>query len=104
MWRTFYSFLLKQVVERAGVTEGSMLLVLLVIVVFYINYLNNVKREDQVRIEKFLEDYRALKPTRFSYFEIKRIANGFKYKFGEAAHGVVFKGSLIWSLVYARVW
>ena len=53
-----------------------------------------MKGEDQARIEKFLEDYRALKPARFSYADIKRITNHFKDKLGEGAHGAVFKGKL----------
>ncbi|KEH40329.1 putative glycerophosphodiester phosphodiesterase, protein kinase RLK-Pelle-LRK10L-2 family [Medicago truncatula] len=52
------------------------------------------KEEDQVRIDKFLEDYRAQKPARFSYSDIKRITSGFKEKLGEGAHGSVFKGKL----------
>ncbi|KAK7293753.1 hypothetical protein RJT34_16626 [Clitoria ternatea] len=53
-----------------------------------------MRGEDQVRIEKFLEDYRAMKPTRFTYADIKRITNGFSESLGEGAHGAVFKGML----------
>ncbi|KAF7830696.1 rust resistance kinase Lr10-like [Senna tora] len=53
-----------------------------------------MKGEDEARVEIFLQDYRALKPTRFSYADVKRITNYFKHKLGEGAHGVVFKGKL----------
>ncbi|WVY90740.1 hypothetical protein V8G54_036254 [Vigna mungo] len=71
-----------------------MLLLLLVKAVFYA-YDYYVKRgEDQTRIKKFLEDYRAMKPTRFTYADIKRITNGFSESLGEGSHGAVFKGML----------
>lgn len=52
-----------------------------------------MKGEDHERIKNFLKDYRALKPTRFSYADIKRITNKFKDKIGEGAHGAVYKGN-----------
>ncbi|XP_058724621.1 rust resistance kinase Lr10-like [Vicia villosa] len=52
------------------------------------------KSEDETRIEKFLEDYRALNPTRFSFADIRRITNNFREELGEGAHGAVFKGKL----------
>jgi len=53
-----------------------------------------MKGEEHTRIENFLKDYKALKPTRFSYADIKRITNKFKDKIGEGAHGAVYKGKL----------
>jgi len=52
------------------------------------------KEEDQARVDKFLENYRAEKPTRFTYADVKRITGGFKEKLGEGAHGAVFRGKL----------
>ncbi|QHO47578.1 putative receptor-like protein kinase [Arachis hypogaea] len=71
-----------------------MLLVLLAFAMYHIYRYFKTKGEDQDRIEKFLEDYRAMKPTRFTYKDIKRITNGFKESLGEGAHGAVFKGML----------
>ncbi|KAF7147222.1 hypothetical protein RHSIM_Rhsim03G0203300 [Rhododendron simsii] len=34
-----------------------------------------IKRKDHLKIERFLEDYRALKPARYSYADIKKITN-----------------------------
>ncbi|KAL2318384.1 hypothetical protein Fmac_032260 [Flemingia macrophylla] len=53
-----------------------------------------MEAEDRARIEKFLEDYKRMKPTRFTYADIKRITNGFSESLGEGAHGAVFKGML----------
>ena len=71
-----------------------MLLVLTVTCIVCVYHYYEKKGEDQARIEKFLEDYRAMKPTRFTYADIKRITNGFSESLGEGAHGVVFKGML----------
>nr|XP_027070971.1 rust resistance kinase Lr10-like [Coffea arabica] len=51
-------------------------------------------RENQKRIRTFLEDYAAMKPTRYSYADIKRITNDFKDKLGEGGYGNVFKGKI----------
>jgi len=58
----------------------------------YIHF--RTKGEDQTRLENFLKDYEASKPTRFSYSDIKRITDQFKEKLGEGAHGAVYKGKL----------
>ncbi|XP_068474700.1 rust resistance kinase Lr10-like [Phaseolus vulgaris] len=73
---------------------GSILLGLLVIAVFKSILYFRKKQEDQERVDKFLEDYRAEKPARFTYADLKRITNGFKEKLGEGAHGAVFRGKL----------
>ncbi|KAK2399337.1 rust resistance kinase Lr10 [Trifolium repens] len=73
---------------------GSIILGLVIIAITIIYLHFKGKKEDQVRIDKFLEDYKAQKPARFSYADIKRITDGFKEKLGEGAHGTVFKGKL----------
>ena len=45
-------------------------------------------------IEEFLENYRALRPTRYSYADMKRITNKFRDKLGQGTFGTVFKGKL----------
>ena len=47
-----------------------------------------------MKIEMFLENYRALKPTRYTFADIKKITNQFKEKLGEGTYGTVFKGKL----------
>ena len=78
----------------AGVIIGSTLLVLVLGAIVRIHRHFKMKGEDHVRIENFLKDYKALKPTRFSYADIKRITNKFNDKLGEGAHGAVYKGKL----------
>ena len=55
---------------------------------------NKLERENQMKIEKFLEDYIALKPSRYSYVDVKKITNQFKDKLGEGGYGIVYKGTL----------
>ncbi|XP_019251458.1 PREDICTED: rust resistance kinase Lr10-like [Nicotiana attenuata] len=55
---------------------------------------SQIERENQARVEKFLEDYRALRPTRYTYADIKKITNMFHERLGEGAYGVVYKGTL----------
>ncbi|KAL2318121.1 hypothetical protein Fmac_031997 [Flemingia macrophylla] len=78
----------------AGGIVGVIILLLLAKALYHVYDYYKTKGEDRVRIEKFLEDYRAMKPTRFTYSDIKRITNGFSESLGEGAHGAVFKGTL----------
>ncbi|BFG21136.1 hypothetical protein CerSpe_074100 [Prunus speciosa] len=77
-----------------GATLGSSLLLVLVIAVYRVYSVDQKEKENQLKIERFLEDYKALKPSRFSYADIKRITNQFKDKLGQGAYGTVFKGKL----------
>ncbi|XP_062117478.1 rust resistance kinase Lr10-like [Humulus lupulus] len=63
-------------------------------VLFYLYTTHKDDKEHQQRIETFLEDYIALKPSRYTYSDIKRITNHLKDKLGEGAYGTVFKGKL----------
>ncbi|XVE64368.1 hypothetical protein DITRI_Ditri07aG0095300 [Diplodiscus trichospermus] len=78
----------------AGIILGSFLVVIAVIAVYYLYRSNKMKKEYDAKLEKFLEDYRTLKPSRYTYADIKRITNQFKEKLGEGAYGTVFKGTL----------
>ncbi|GMN51711.1 hypothetical protein TIFTF001_020854 [Ficus carica] len=74
---------------------GSLIFIILVVsAAFYIYTAYKNDRETRIRIEKFLEDYIALKPSRYSYADMKKITNEFKDKLGEGAYGTVFKGKL----------
>ncbi|KAL2318171.1 hypothetical protein Fmac_032047 [Flemingia macrophylla] len=83
-------------VSRAFIfaTTGSIILGLVVVAFFKIIRHFRKKEEDQARVDKFLEDYRAENPTRFTYADLKRITGAFKEKLGEGAHGAVFRGKL----------
>ncbi|XP_065859809.1 rust resistance kinase Lr10-like [Euphorbia lathyris] len=75
--------------------------VVVIAIICYIYRANKAERENQVRIERFLEDYKALKPIRYCYADIKRITNNFKDKLGEGAYGTVFKGKLCHGITVA---
>ncbi|KAI9074597.1 hypothetical protein K1719_043438 [Acacia pycnantha] len=77
-----------------GSIMGSLLAVSTLVAVLYIYNSYKSRKESQAIIEKFLKDYRALKPTRYSYAEIKRITNQFEVKLGEGSFGTVFKGNI----------
>ncbi|XP_048127081.1 rust resistance kinase Lr10-like isoform X1 [Rhodamnia argentea] len=80
--------------EIAGGLVGSYFLLAGVIGVGYV--LNERRRDKafQLRIEGFLHDYEALKPTRYSYNDVKRITNDFEEKLGQGSYGTVYKGKL----------
>ncbi|XP_050895714.1 rust resistance kinase Lr10-like [Lathyrus oleraceus] len=60
----------------------------------YFIYVTYIERKNYLRIKKFLKDYKALKPARYTYADIKRITNHFKEELGQGAFGSVFKGKL----------
>ncbi|KAK9994764.1 hypothetical protein SO802_024467 [Lithocarpus litseifolius] len=71
---------------------GSFLLTLVVYALYRVYRYDKTEKENQARIEIFLEDYKALKPTRYSYNDVKRITNQFTEKLGQGAYGTMFKG------------
>ncbi|EXB81113.1 putative receptor-like protein kinase [Morus notabilis] len=87
--------------SRKVATSGSILLLLVVSSSFYLYYLRKKNRENSRRIEKFLEDYNALKPSRYTYADIKKITDKFKDILGQGSYGTVFKGKLSNDIVVA---
>ncbi|XP_057950425.1 rust resistance kinase Lr10-like isoform X2 [Malania oleifera] len=77
-----------------GIVLGSLLIAMIAVVLYCIYSIDKTEREHRAKIEKFLEDYRALKPARYSYADIKRITQQFKDKLGKGGYGTVFKGKL----------
>ncbi|XP_057466558.1 rust resistance kinase Lr10-like [Actinidia eriantha] len=78
----------------AGLVLGLSLFVVAVVAIYLTYRSSKIKKEDQVKITKFLEDYEALKPSRYSYADIKKITNQFQDKVGEGGFGTVYKGKL----------
>ncbi|XP_033513853.1 rust resistance kinase Lr10-like [Nicotiana tomentosiformis] len=78
----------------AGGVLGFLLLGIIMLALHEFYSSSKIERENQARVEKFLEDYRALRPTRYTYAEIKKITNMFHERLGEGAYGVVYKGTL----------
>lgn len=70
--------------------------VLVVLMVFLGLYyfISLKKKKEEKKFAKFLENYKALKPTRFSYADIKKITEQFKDRLGKGGYGTVYKGKL----------
>ncbi|XP_074361415.1 rust resistance kinase Lr10-like [Apium graveolens] len=78
----------------AGRVGGIVLVLLTFVALYYATKSYIQKQKYRSKIETFLEDYKALKPSKYSYADIKRISNHFKVKLGEGGYGSVFKGQL----------
>ncbi|KAF4388059.1 hypothetical protein F8388_014742 [Cannabis sativa] len=76
------------------VLATSVLCSIVLAVLFYLYITHKNDKEHEERIETFLEDYVAMKPSRYTYSDIKKITKYFKDKLGEGAYGTVFKGKL----------
>ncbi|XP_058218086.1 rust resistance kinase Lr10-like [Rhododendron vialii] len=72
---------------------GLLVLVELVIAAYFVHRSIILKKE-YLTVERFLENYRALKPTRYTYAEIKKITHNLKDKLGQGGYGTVYKGEL----------
>ncbi|KAL6320796.1 hypothetical protein AAG906_008796 [Vitis piasezkii] len=77
-----------------GAIFGFFLLVLVIVMLYRVYSSDKVERENRVKVKKFLEDYEALKPSRYSYADVKRITSQFKDKLGQGGYGTVYKGKL----------
>ncbi|XP_034892572.1 rust resistance kinase Lr10 [Populus alba] len=77
-----------------GVTTGSILFGVSVIAVYQIYSFRKSEEEYQGKVERFLDDYRAMNPTRYSHADLKKMTNQFRDELGQGAYGTVFKGKL----------
>ncbi|XP_028803888.1 rust resistance kinase Lr10-like [Neltuma alba] len=82
----------KQIV-LTGEILGPFLLMFVGFVVYWVTAAS-LERQGYKKIKLFLEDYKALRPARYSYADIKRITNQFRDELGQGAYGTVFKGKL----------
>ncbi|KAK9919364.1 hypothetical protein M0R45_027960 [Rubus argutus] len=82
-----------------GVSIASFVCISAIVVVAILYYVKKSTRieekENQIKIEKFLDDHKSHVPTRYSYADIKKMTNGFKKKLGQGGFGSVFSGKLI---------
>ncbi|KAG5622985.1 hypothetical protein H5410_008203 [Solanum commersonii] len=86
----------------AGVVLGTTLVCIIVFSLYKLYLTSRNERESRVRLEKFLEDYKAIRPTRYTYADIKKITDDFNEKLGEGSYGTVYKGRLS-SEIYVAV-
>ncbi|XP_012856966.1 PREDICTED: glycerophosphodiester phosphodiesterase protein kinase domain-containing GDPDL2-like [Erythranthe guttata] len=90
----FFLLVTEALKKRLIAGFGCFLAVIILVAIVYQYIRFRTGRENQIKIEKFLQDYRALKPSRFSYSDITRITHQFRDKLGEGCYGVVYKGKL----------
>lgn len=86
----------------AGIILGTALVCIIVFSIYQLYLTSKNEKESRVRLEKFLEDYKAIRPTRYSYADIKKITDDFNEKIGEGSYGTVYKGRLS-SEIYVAV-
>ncbi|KAH0719371.1 hypothetical protein KY285_015402 [Solanum tuberosum] len=86
----------------AGVVLGTTLVCIIVFSLYQLYLTSRNERESRVRLEKFLDDYKAIRPTRYSYADIKKITDDFNEKLGEGSYETVYKGRLS-SEIYVAV-
>ncbi|XP_008245767.1 PREDICTED: rust resistance kinase Lr10-like [Prunus mume] len=87
--------------KMLGISALCLVLIAMGTTICYAYNSNKKEKENQLRIERFLDEYRAMKPSRYSYADIKRITSQFKEKLGQGAYGTVFKGKLSSELLVA---
>lgn len=80
--------------NNAGSIIVPFFLALVAVALYFIYQKKKIEEENQVKIERFLADYEAFKPTRYSYVDIKRITNQFRDELGQGAYGTVYRGNL----------
>ncbi|KAG2710714.1 hypothetical protein I3760_04G041500 [Carya illinoinensis] len=49
---------------------------------------------DHFNVEEILRNFGSMAPKRYTYSNVKKLTNSFKYKVGQGGYGVVFKGEL----------
>ncbi|XP_042473060.1 rust resistance kinase Lr10-like isoform X2 [Zingiber officinale] len=81
----------------AGLVISITFVVVAIIYIVLITHrmsISKMKDKKNLKIENFLKEYKHMKPTRYSYSQLKKMADNFKVKLGQGAHGSVFEGKL----------
>ncbi|XP_050383726.1 rust resistance kinase Lr10-like [Argentina anserina] len=81
----------------ALISASSVLIsaIALVAIWYYLKKSDRVEeKENQIKIEKFLDDHKSHVPSRYSYADIKKMTNGFRKKLGGGGFGSVYSGKL----------
>ncbi|ESR61604.1 hypothetical protein CICLE_v10018277mg, partial [Citrus x clementina] len=77
-----------------GTSIAGITLFALVIFLIYKSRESEKEKETQLKVEKFLENYRTVNPTRYTYKELKKITSRFKHRLGQGGYRSVFRGKL----------
>ncbi|KAF5749364.1 hypothetical protein HS088_TW04G01332 [Tripterygium wilfordii] len=87
--------------EKKGSALDTIIVVLLFLAFYHAHRVKRIQEENQARVETFLEDYKAFKPARYTYNDIKTITDDFKDKLGQGGYGTVYKGKLSTEVIVA---
>ncbi|KAL5828146.1 hypothetical protein ACOSQ4_019943 [Xanthoceras sorbifolium] len=82
-----------------GTSIGGSIFFTLVILIVYKSIKSDKEKEVLLVLEKFLEEYKTLNPTRYTYSDLKKITDKFKHKFGQGGYGSVYKGKLSYDFI-----
>ncbi|XP_074360795.1 rust resistance kinase Lr10-like [Apium graveolens] len=86
----------------AGIILSAIVAVLVLSLVLYNTIRSHMqKKHDQLKIKMFLDDYKAMKPTRYTYADIKKITSQFSDKLGKGGFGTVYKGQITDDIIVA---
>ncbi|CAN6469962.1 unnamed protein product [Victoria cruziana] len=86
--------------KRIGIIAGivgAVALLIMICILYCCKRCNFSRRYNSLttaKLESFINEYRSLTVTRYTYNDIKRMTNKFEHKLGEGAYGRVFKGKL----------
>ncbi|KAJ4709846.1 Receptor-like protein kinase [Melia azedarach] len=86
---------LSRILVSVGTSIGGTIFFALLIVLIYRSRKSEKEREVQLKVEKFLDDYKTLNPTRYSFRELKKITSNFKHRLGQGGYGSVFRGKFL---------
>ncbi|KAJ8493593.1 hypothetical protein OPV22_015314 [Ensete ventricosum] len=73
---------------------GSVAIATITILLVYRSISKMKKKKQNLAVELFLKEYKSMKPTRYSYPELKKMTDDFKTILGQGGYGSVFQGKL----------
>ncbi|KAL5761164.1 hypothetical protein ACOSQ2_020002 [Xanthoceras sorbifolium] len=88
-----FNFLTNSTMCQKQSIRGSIFFTLVILIVYKL-IKSDKEKEVQLKVEKFLEDYKTLNPTRYTYSDLKKITGKFKHKLGQGGYESVYKGKL----------
>ncbi|XP_057783927.1 G-type lectin S-receptor-like serine/threonine-protein kinase LECRK2 [Salvia miltiorrhiza] len=78
-----------------GVSSGTVgLLILSFVIIYSTRRRRRWRKEDKLKMEKFLLKHQSLAPKRYSCKQLKKITKCFRDELGRGAFGIVYKGKL----------
>ncbi|KAJ6792775.1 rust resistance kinase Lr10-like isoform X1 [Iris pallida] len=75
-------------------TAGALVLLSVLVVLLYVYRKSEKERETRLKVERFLATYKATKPKRYTFSELKKMTKQLRHKLGQGGFGSVYKGEL----------